>query len=498
MAITTIRPNASSAALFTVTGAASAHAALADDDDLSFIRRTSTTAQGAAVVDFATFSIPAGSAVRQLRLRVRTETPEPGSRVTFALRSLLPSGALVIYPAYQRKGVRALDTYVGPWQPPEAAGNPQGFVDGLNIRLVDYATSGPARAFVYELFIDVDVVSRPSVTVDAPTGTVTASSRPTVQWTYADVDGDPQGWYQVRVFTDAQVAAPDFDVATDRPVWDSGEVTSDNDFALLGVVLENGDYVTYVRVAKTVNGQPYWSTWQSEPFTMAVVPPATPTVTASHVIAEGRVAVEVVGSVPTGFDSQTFELQRSADGSTWVGVRDADVLFPNASYEAGVSDYEAPRGGTVFYRARSIGVLAGAQFASDWSTVASVAVPNDGLWWFKPLAAPALTAGGLQVLVGPDQTLVEQSGTFRPIGRGSAVVVTGGTAGRDGTFRLVTRDAAAWDELYAILSHEGVVYVEDPFGQSLYVRFVDRSWRLEGTPSTARRRVEVAYVETAG
>jgi hypothetical protein len=97
----------------------------------------------------------------------------------------------------------------------------------------------------------------------------------------------------------------------------------------------------------------------------------------------------VTGGVPTGFSSQTFEVQRSDDsGVTWAGIRNG-VLAPDSTYVAVVKDYEAPRGVTVQYRARAIGVTGSEQIASQWGGERPwEALMRQAVWYIDANVAP--------------------------------------------------------------------------------------------------------------
>lgn len=500
MAITTLRPNGSAGASnYTITGgSASIHAALNDDSDSTYIRRTSTTVTSVVQTYYGTTSITSSTLVRRVRLRTRCETPTASSKLTFTLSTQI-AGITKWGSAYQRKGVLAKNTYVGPWYTTRPGGGAwtQAAIDGVGVQIDDYAPAGADRGYIYEMYVDVDIVTQPTTTVSAPTGTITTTSRPAVTWAYSDIDSDPQTYYQLRVFTSAQYGAVGFNVETTTPFWDSGELAGNVTSASIAALLVNGTYRVYVRTAKTVSSAPYWSSWAYSQFTVNVSPPTAPTLTLNHVANEGRVTISALGAAATGFDSQTFELERSTDQTTWVVVRGGDALIPSNIGLVATSDYEAPRGGTVYYRARAVGVIGTDVYVSAWGTTKSVTVTNDGKWWFKPVEDPSISVKDVRVAPGFDETIVEAVGVFRPFGRTSALVVTGGVQGTDGTYSVSVVGAAEWTDLQPILAYEGVIYVETPLGTSKYVRFISRQWGHVGTTGKTLRQVDIGYVEAA-
>ena len=497
MAITTLRPNASAGASnYTVTSAANIHSALNDDSDTTFIKRTSTTITSSAQTYYGTVSITSSTLVKRVRLRTRVVTPTSTSRVTFTLSTVV-AGITKWGSAYQRKGVYALSTYTGPWftSPPGGGTWTQAAIDGIGVQITDYAAASADRATIYEMYIDVDISTKPTTAVSSPTGTVTTTSRPQVTWTYSDVDGEPQTYYQLRVFTSAQYGAAGFNVETTTPFWDSGELAGDVTTSSIAALLVDGTYRVYVRTAKTVSASPYWSDWVYSQFSVDVTPPTAPTLTLNHIAGEGRVTISALGAAPTGFDAQTFELERSTDQTNWVMVRGGEALLPDNTGLISTSDYEAPRGGLVYYRSRAVGVIGSDVFVSAWGTTASVSVTNDGKWWFKPIDDPQISVSNVRVTPGFSENIVEAVGVFRPFGRTAALVITGGVQGVDGSYGIAAVGSSEWGDLQAILAYTGVIYVETPLGTSKYVRFVSRQWTHSGTPGTTLRQVDVGYVE---
>jgi hypothetical protein len=500
MTVTTVRPDGvpSGAGAYTVNGGApNAASATADNSDTTYIRKTNDPTASIAL-NFGTFSVASSERVRRVRLRTRARTPESTSRLAFQLG--VKVGSTTYYgPSYNMRGVNTLGEYVGPYYAaaPDGAAWDQDRVDSVRVQVTDYKGDG-ARGFVYELYVDVDLASQPSASVTSPSGSVTDTSVPEVAWEFSDTDGDAQSYYQVKVFTEAQYTASGFNPDETTPAWNSGEVNGSDTSVTVGAYLINGAHRAYVRVAKDVNGSPFWSAWDFESFTIALTPPTTPSVSATFDATFNRVALDAVGASPGVFDSQVFAIERSTDELTWVAVRDASDLPPNSTYLAAIYDYEAPRGGTVYYRARAIGTQGTNEVASDWSSSASVTVTNDGTWWWKAVAAPSLNRGNVRVLDSLTEQVEEDLGVFRPKGRSTALVVAGSIYGRDGSYKVATTGDSEWDGVYALLRHQGVILVQDPFGGDKYVRITSRSFETTGGATALRRLAQAGYVEVSG
>jgi hypothetical protein len=331
MSTTTVRPDATraGAAAYTVTGAASAHAATSDSSDASYVRKAAT-GTASLLLAAATTAIGGTQAVRRVRCRARAAGATDASKANLYLGCRV-GGVNYTGSAVPLRGAAAIGEIAGPWVTAAPDGSPwdQDRIDGLLVQWTDYGGAGDAST-LYEAYVDVDLASAPTTTVTAPTGTITSTTLPDVAWTYADGEGDAQAWYQVRVFSSAQFSVPGFDPEVAAPTWDSGVVSSIDTTTTVGEHLVNGVWRVYVQTAKAVNGQPFWSGWAYSTVTLAVIRQPAPTLAGSWDAAAGRVTCTVEGDyLLPGYASQAFELQRSSDaGVTWRDVRNATELAP--------------------------------------------------------------------------------------------------------------------------------------------------------------------------
>lgn len=505
MPTVTVRPDATGTGSgnFTVTGAGSAHAATSDNSDSSFIRKSNSVAGTATLtLQFGDTTIAATEQVRRVRLRARVETDNANGRMDLMLGTRI-DGTNYFYTGYAVRGAVGVSTpadVTGAWftASPDGASWDQARVNALRAQFIEYKDTTD-RGYVYELYIDVDKATQPTVSVTAPTGTVTTTATPEVQWTYTDPDAaDPQAFYEVRIFTAAQYGAGGFNPATSAATWESGEVASSEPGVIISSLLLSATYRAYVRVAKSVNGQPFWSSWQFSQFTLSLTPPPTVTVAATWSSSEGKATLALQGGAPGGsYTSQHFEVERSDDGGvTWAMIREGGNITPSGSNAATVLDYEAPRGVVVRYRARSVGVVGENRIPSAWSAaIPQVLVTNDGTWWLKSIDEPTLNVGSLRVL-GPLQVVVEEPHTvFRPIGADRPIVIAGAIGGQDGSLEIVTNGDAEWADVEAILLHQGVLLVQDPTGRQKYIRVTSRAWEEAYSAGRIVRTASVDFVE---
>lgn len=506
MATVVVRPDGVStgASNFTVTGAANAAAATNDDSDATLVRKSSgVSGTQTLALSFGTTTITSSQRVRRVRLRGRVKTDNANGKMDLMLGTRV-SGIQYFYTGYAVRGavgVSAPVSVTGAWftSSPDGASWDQARIDALRSQFIEYKDSAD-RGYVYELYIDVDVAAQPTISVSAPSGTITTSATPEVQWTYTDPDAaDPQAFYEIKVFTAAQYGAGGFSADTSTATWTSGIVGSSELGAVIAEPLLSGTYRAYARVAKSINGDPFWSAWGYSQFTLTLTPPPTVAVTAAWSASEGKATLDLQGGSPTGFTSQYFQVQRSDDsGVTWDYIRNGESITVSGTYTSQILDYEAPRGLTVRYRARSIGVSGEERIPSAWSSsIPQVLVTNDGTWWLKAVASPSLNVGSL-IATGDLTRRVEEPNTvFRPLGDNLPIVVAGLIGGVDGQLRLTTTTSSNWADVEAVLLHQGTLLVQDPVGRQQYIRITSRTWVERYAAGRIVRDITADYVEVS-
>lgn len=501
MAIITVRPDAniSGANLYNPTGGAgSVWSNISDSSDASLIRKDNTVSGAADVIfGIANNTILATERVKRVRLRIRAKSDTTSGKLNCYLGTRVNS-ANYFHSGYAIRGQYASITdFTGPWftSAPDGKSWEQTRINGLRGKITEYR-DGADRSYIYEFYIDIDKSSQGSVTVSAPTGTVTNTASPDVTWAYTDPDNEAQTYYEVKVYSQAQYSAGGFSPDTSVAMWESGEVGSTDVSVPIGALLLNGTYRAYVRAAKTVNNTPFWSDWAYSQFILSLTPPPTPTLTATWSAVTGAATITVNGATPTGFTYQRLQVQRSDDGgTTYTDIRDGESIVPDASEDAVIYDYEAPRGITVYYRARSVGYIGENVVATVWTTPQQILVTNDNLWWFKAVTDPSLNTYGVPVQANLSVQVDEPNTIFRPLGTDRPKVVAGKLQGEDGSYSIVTTTNAQWVALEPILKHQGVLLVQDPFGDQKYVRITERKWE-NSTPSQLNiRNVTLDYVE---
>jgi len=502
MAVTTVRPNAtaSGSGSFTLTGGAgSIHATLSDDSDSTFLQKTSSVVgQASAIVDFGTTTISASQRVKQVRIRARCDTPTSEGRLNVYLGARVDNQNY-FHSALAIRGQNSVTTFTGPYytSAPNGEAWSQTAINGLRGKISEYEETGDRGKF-YELYIDVDISAQPTVSVSAPTGTITTTTAPDVTWTFSDTDNETQAFYQIKVFTAAQYGAGGFNAVTSTATYDSGEIASSDNTAVVGTLLLAGVYRAYVRTAKSVNGEPFWSDYAFSQFTISYTAPTIPTMAVAWDANLGKASFTLTGAaVPGAYVSQYYDIHRSDDdGVVYAGIRNGENITPNASFIGTAVDYEAPRDTVAYYRCRSVAVNSSDQeFPSDWGTVQQILITNDETWWFKVIEEPDYNLGSIRVLKELDVQIDEPNIVFRPLGATRPIVVAGPLQGEDGGYNIKTITETEWDDFYPILTHQGTILAQDPYGNQKYIRIVSRDWNAESVAGIIHRDITLRYVE---
>lgn len=466
MSASTLRPNGTTSLGGSVTGAASAHAALADNSDASYVDfdNFETWAGG-----FGDLSLPSGAVVKSVVFRVRVAAAAGTPKVSVV--STVGNGSSLV-----TWGVPTTITLTSPAAYSDAT------IDAATPSFGSQNFAATAR--LYEAYLDVTYVEKPAVTVDGPTGTLTDTNRPTIPWTLnLDPDGGPQTHYRVRIFTDAEYTALGFS-PDDSAQWDTGFTAGTETSWQPEDTLPDGIYRAYVKVHQVVNGVLFPSDYEYSEFEVDVALPATPTLTLTPDSPNARIQIDVAANSGAA-TTDALEIQRSLDGgTTWEIVRqlEAGHLTPDAT----VYDYESPNGVATSYRGRALHDYSGEFAASDWATD-SATWESTG-WWLKHPHRPDLNIH-LNIHSFPGVTRASRNGAFQPLGAQHQIIVSDTRGPLVGTVTLRTDTAverAALDALLdeaATLLLQGRADEEAPgyvrIGNHSRQRFVDRGFVRE-------------------
>ena len=241
MASYTLRPNANwnGDTLFTGTGG-SDFAVLADDTDGTYLLRTSTTVPASYEAEFATTTLSADEIITSINLRARISSLAADSLAQFSIGVITDrNGRTVSYGIpITKQGIVTATTYdlaLKLTSAPNGASWTQTLLDNLVVKFTDGATGSTIlppdptnRTTLYALYIDVETAPRPTLTVTAPTGTVTDTSFPSVTWTPVFSGVDKQSAYEIKIFDATTYGGANFSADTSTPTIATGVISSTN------------------------------------------------------------------------------------------------------------------------------------------------------------------------------------------------------------------------------------------------------------------------------
>lgn len=291
-------------------GAASRHAAVSDDSDTTYVDITGAWPSTTTDFGFTLPSVPSGAAFIGVVPSVRALCAGSPGWPVVSMGGLVACG----------------DTYagsainVGPDAQVFVLNGAFGDADPLQLSIWRNG-SGSAIVRLIEVFMNVVYVVRPVVDVTAPTGTLTETNRPTVEFqvTYdPNSTGADGGDRQIKVFTDAVYGGGGFNPDTSMPYWSATKASNpelDSGSIQTGT-LGNDTYRAYVQAKDEVSG---WSDWDYVEFTVNVTPPGAAVVNITDDPDNGRVSLAIVtDNVPVTTDGVLVERQGYDD--TWTTV----------------------------------------------------------------------------------------------------------------------------------------------------------------------------------
>lgn len=251
------------------------------------------------------------------------------SQGAFSIRFMQPSSGVWMY--WTGSGLSTIETWISSSSQSVTitSGLSNGALYAWQVAAQD--TNGVSSPWSQSSFVTGSPV--PSVTVTGPTGTQTVGSV-TLTWVNSDVV--QVTFWQVIVYTAAQVAAEGFSPGSAPWVWNSG-LTAGAASSCPLPNLGTGTYYAYVQITNQYNET---SAWADLELVFSYTTPEQPTLTAS-LQSNNTVVLTVVGHDTGGLVGHTeATVYRSLDGgNTWAAVSSfTDVSLPSSDQTASETD----------------------------------------------------------------------------------------------------------------------------------------------------------------
>lgn len=433
MSSETLRPSATVSAPSSVTGAATAHQATNDDSD-------STYCTGNVVLAMDTTAAPAGSVVKQERIRLRGRADSLSTNVTAYLLSGSVPG---VFATLTKSVGTSITNLTGAYEP---AGTLRAPLDDMRVSV----QAGALGFRSVEVYVDRIYVEQPVVSLDAITepiedsSSIAASFEPTL-----DSDGGPvthQRWW----VTD--------DNDSDAVVFDTGVIAGASTTQLLGP-LANGDYTVHVEIAQTVNGFLFWSDADSQ---------SAVTIDVEAVELDGWTVGTNDGWIYVAFTRWTdgpawdvVQVERSDDGeASWVPVWGATLVTPDDPDEFSVADHFAPIGVQVVYRMRGIWFDGENPVVGEWTVTTPISWTSDDVW----VKVPGRPELNMTVCMEELPTMLRHRRrvSHRPSGRPDPIVVSDVRSWVYGSMTLQVSSQEQADALSAVLDASPTILLQAP------------------------------------
>lgn len=517
MALTkvTVRPNSATQGSWGIIGAVSGGVALSDNTDTTYVQLTSGLARlpvQVMSISFPAASIPTGAWVYSVGVRRRIQTVVQGfdipqclhwfrcrtgtiavagqqaheSRTSFA--SFCPTSPITSAWTEESVFISTIGPDGQPWSTQTNLGSTSFFYD---MGRGDESTTSILR--VSEVYLDITYQQLSTVTVTAPTGTF-QDTKPTITWTYASLDSQPQVSYRVAIYTQSQTVAVGFVPFTTLAIDGTGDWVLGVDAQwTMTTDLTNGSYVAYVQAQSQWSGPgDFPSSIGSTSWTRSVtvgggggsggVPPAVAVLNSAVYEADtNRVALTVTAGA-TSPPTSVVTVYASRNGQlSWDQIPSLTYV-PIGAGSITVYDEVAPLNITSYYRVVAYGGSP-LQAAPDPSNVRS-ATPQTDRFWLKspsnpllntvlPIAAPKQSDSGIKI------TKRRMMGTFQLLGgAGKQVlpfVVNGPTYGDEYEIELIFIDGDPdysmdlWSPVDRLDNSGETLLLQKPDGDQLWV-----------------------------
>ena len=309
---------------WTLNNASTLFAALNNDDDTKYIK--SPASKGLAEVTFPidTSSVPEGAVITSVTVHLRCA--KVGSGTHSVTVNVLPSDDEAKFTSRTIHPSTSATTFEVASYVKDALGHLWD-VERLNkLRCRVFTHSALTDCIrVYKLFCKIKYRTRPTVSINEPTGVVYTTS-PTVSWTYTHSDGDPMEETDYRIFREFQTQHPSFNPEITTPVY-KGRVQGYTTSFVLPTALPSDNYVIALR-SKSIYGAK--SKWAYRTFEVQGPAPAIPG--NDNANASGIPGVGTISLVPDDFQSAVFLTMRDASNLLSVQQADAEVRTDTVGY----------------------------------------------------------------------------------------------------------------------------------------------------------------------
>jgi len=319
-------------------------------DENQATRASRLSGGGSADLDFEfdTYTKTADERFRRVRIRVREgHTTGPGQHwLRIGTGNVITASKLSTPSGYVGN---IWSMFTGPWVNEGSSGEwSQADVDTLRAKLRGL----DGQFIIPEVYLDVEVMSKPTVVVPPPVqSNGKASLTPIVNWTFGDPT-DTQANFQIKVFTKAVAEAGGFDPDDLTHIWTVGVQSSYLTHTIPAGVLEYGaDYYVFVKswtsFAGVTGAADYESEWSDgTSFTTQSVPTTSVSAPADPVDDIDSPTVEWSVSDPNGdtLGAWTLKLFTAAQyGAPGFSPDTSAATYTASSTTTTLPEHQLPR-----------------------------------------------------------------------------------------------------------------------------------------------------------
>jgi hypothetical protein len=103
-----------------------------------------------------------------------------------------------------------------------------------------------------------------------------------------------------------------------------------------------------------------------------------------------------------------------------------------------------------------------AVLSSGYVSTEPIQILNPGVWSFTAIESPTIAVRSLRVQQPLTSQIVESYGQFKPLGASKTIVVATSIYGIDGSYEFTTQGETEWDNLFPVLTYQGILTCPRP------------------------------------
>lgn len=331
-AVSVLEPNSDRDGSWTKVGFATHWQTLEDGSDATYIQNIGTGSY--VTVNMATTTLSSNQRVKRVQLARRHKYNGAGSvQGKIGVFGQLPTHTALS----TTQTATSIIIQTSPWWNTDPSGNEwtQASLDNMVTRVAETNTaSGNYR--LYEMSVNVDIGTQPTIVSPTVTGTTT-TSRPEISWVFTDLNGSAQKRREVKIYDSVEYSKPGFSphISTRWAAFSGQQSTTSNTWTVTADLQNGRTYRAYIKASKdwpveTSSGAGvWWSDYNTSEFTITWTGPNSPTLDLMIDDPKARTLLEMQARINLLTENQSSLEDTTTTG--WALVGNTTIANTSAS-----------------------------------------------------------------------------------------------------------------------------------------------------------------------